>query len=161
MVRVALNNLVLKTERVGNVMPAALADRIGSGFVAAIDHQTATFLSLGQFPLPRLPEPEQGSRQVVSDATSKPPAGKPIGSIGSVSGASARRNPQARLSRTTATSWRLAGASRTSYPGSRVSASRIGRDCQSPDRLNRTTDRNANALRRRHRTTRPAAAAAK
>lgn len=161
MVRVTLNNLVLKTERVGNMMPAALADRIGSGFVAAIDHQTATLLSRGQFPLPRLPEPEQGSRQVVSDATSKPPAGKPVGATGSVSGAMARRNLRVSSTRTSAAGWRLVGAGRASYPGSYPCASRIGRDCQSPDRLNRRTDRNAAALRLRHRTVRPAPAAAK
>lgn len=160
MVRVTLNNLVLKTKRVGNVMPVALADRIGSGFVAASTHPTATILSQGQFPLPRFPEPDTGFGQVVSDAMSKPPARKPRGHSESDSGAMAGRFPQVTTPRTTATGWRRVGTSWASYPGSPVCASRIGRDCQSPDRPAHATDRAAHASRRRPRMIRSARTAA-
>lgn len=90
-------NLVSKTASVGNAKPTTPAVRIGSGLVA-YDHPD-TFLSLGQFPLPRLPEPDTRPRQEVSSVISMPPCPEPVGPTGSVSGVTACRRPE-RLART-------------------------------------------------------------
>lgn len=147
-------NLVSKTASVGNAKPTTPAVRIGSGLVA-YDHPD-TFLSLGQFPLPRLPEPDTRPRQEVSSVFSMPPRPEPVGPTGSVSGVTACRRPE-RLARTellgvlvdtsrtnpepdtttvhnTTVGW-CPEVSRASYPGFPLFARRLGRDCQSPDRL--------------------------
>ncbi len=154
-----LSAVVLKTVLVGNKLPTP-ADRIGSGFVADIGHYPTTFLSLGQFPLSRLPEPLPRSRREVVDAMSMPPAREPAGPAGSVSGVSACRGPLAAVWRaneanpraraTTAWSW-PGSASRASRPWSLDRSSRVGCDCQSPDRHDghRTHDAKPTAVRQR------------
>ena len=80
------SNLVLKTVSVGVTLTPA--DRIGSGR-AAVDNP-ATFLSQGQFLMPRLPDPEHRSRRQAVDSLSQPAAGGPAGPAGRSSCASAR-----------------------------------------------------------------------
>ncbi|OWK37909.1 hypothetical protein [Fimbriiglobus ruber] len=183
-----LNNLVLKTVLVSVKLPAP-ADCIGSGFATDIDINPATFLSLGQFPLPRLPErePQVRSGREEADMTmmSLPPSRMPASSVGSHSGTkvchrhaspvfavygdsdTTRTNPRTRPTTNTATAlfaavWPVAGASRTSYPGLRAYQSRIGRDCQSPVRQQvDKRGRDAKPVIGWHRTANPAAAAAK
>lgn len=143
-----LNIRVLKTALVGNVKLPTPADRIGSGLVNRIDYHPTTFLSLGQFPMPRLPEPEPRSRQEVVDAMSMPPAGDPDGPAGRVSGNTACRAPLA-------ATWR---ANRT-HPGrascswSHGLSSRVGCDCQSPDQRDDRKDRKAEPIAVRRRAT--------
>src|SRR4051812_41713596 len=103
MVATTLNTRVLKTATVGNVKLPTSADRIGAGFVAGVDHYPTTFLSQGQFPMPRLPEPQNRSRREVVDATSMPPSGDPAGSAGRLPGSSACRGPLAAAWRATRT----------------------------------------------------------
>ena len=135
MVATTLNTRVLKTVLVGNVKLPTPADRIGTGFVAGMDHYPTTFLSQGQFPLPRLPEPESRSRQEVFDAMSMPPAGDPDGPAGRLPGSSACRGPLA-------AAWRAdrANPSRANRPWSHGHSIPVGGDCQSPDRLDGRTD---------------------
>lgn len=151
-----LNNLVLKTALVGNVKLTTAAARIGSGFGAIVDHPPATFLSRGQFPLPRLsePEPDAGSRREAADLWSMPTAGMPAGPAGSHPGAKVSHHPVSPLGvALTGTPTRFdRGADRASYPGSLMSLRRIGRDCQSPDLRDDGTDQRAKALGLWHRT---------
>jgi hypothetical protein len=63
------------------------ADRIGSG--RAFIDQPATFLSQGQFLMPRLPDPEHRSRRQAVDFESMPADGGPAGPAGRCSSASA------------------------------------------------------------------------
>ena len=164
MVATTLNNLVLKTASVGNVKLPAPADRIGSGFAADIDHPPTTILSLGQFPLPRLPEPLTRSRQVVFDVMpmSMPLAAVPAGSAGSSSGVSAATPTGRTVTATTVTTFLPTGrASRASYPWSSSRWCRVGGDCQSPDRHDGNQDRNAKPETGWRRMAAPAAAAAK
>ncbi len=145
MVATTLNTRVLKTATVGNVKLPTPADRIGAGFVA-VDSYPTTFLSQGQFPLPRLPEPECRSRREGVDAMSMPPSGGPAGPAGRCPGESACRGPLA-------AAWcaARAGASRVSHLWSHGHPWPVGRDCQSPDRRDGRTDRRAvpTAVRRR------------
>ena len=144
MVTTNLNNLVQKTVLVGN-KPAARADRIGSGFAVVTAHDPAAFLSPGHFPMPRLPEPEQTrSRREVTDVMSMAPAGMPVGPTGSPSGAKVcRGSGLAEWLIQTDPPVRPVGANRASYPGSLDRLCRLGRDCQSPDRLSDSWDRDA------------------
>jgi hypothetical protein len=153
MVATTLNTRVLKTATVGNVKLPTPADRIGAGFVSAVDFYPTTFLSLGQF-LPRLPEPDDRSRREVVDAMSMPPSGGPAGSAGRFPGETACRGPLAAAWRATRTH-----ASRASRPWSHGHQCQVGRDCQSPDRHDGRTDRNAKPETvRRQAATRTAAA---
>jgi hypothetical protein len=130
-----LNTRVLKTVSAGNVTLPTPADRIGAGFVVSIDYHPTTVLSQGQFPMPRLPEPEPRSRQEVFDAMSMPPAGDPSGPAGRVPGSSACRGPLA-------AAWRAnrANSGRANRPWSHGHANSVGGDCQSPDRLDDRKD---------------------
>jgi hypothetical protein len=130
-----LNTRVLKTVLAGNVKLPTTADRIGTGFVVGTDYHSTTFLSLGQFPMPRLPEPEPRSRQEVFDAMSMPPAGAPDGPAGRLPGSSACRGPLAAAWRANRTN-----PSRANRLRSHGHASSIGGDCQSPDRLDDRKD---------------------
>lgn len=89
-----------------------MADRTGSGFARASDHQPATVLSSGHLPLPRLPEPEPQvrSRQAVPDAKAKwvTAAGTPTGSVGSTPGATAAARLAGRAARLDYPRWRVA-----------------------------------------------------
>lgn len=147
------NAVALKTVLVGNVQLPAPADRIGSGFVAAGGHYPTTFLSRGQFPLPRLPEPDTRSRRAVV-AMAMPPAAVPAGPAGSVSGATACRGPLARTA--TTPSW-PGSTSRASRPWSLGLSNSVGRDCQSPDRHDDRTDHSGPKARKRTATRPPAA----
>jgi hypothetical protein len=154
MVVTTLNTRVLKTATVGNVKLPTPADRIGAGFVSGIDHYPTTFLSQGQFPVPRLPEPEPRSRREGVDAMSMPPSGGPAGPAGRFPGRSACRAPLA-------AAWRAseAGTSRASRPWSLGHPCQVGRDCQSPDRRDDRTDLKATPATVRRAATRTAAAA--
>jgi hypothetical protein len=144
MVTTNLTNLVLKTATTGNKL-VARADRIGSGFAVVTAHDPAAFLSPGHFPMPRLPEPEQiRPRREVTDVMSMAPAGLPVGPTGSPSGAKVcRGSGLAEWLIQTDPPVQPVGATRASYPGSLVRSSRLGRDCQSPDRLRDARDRDA------------------
>jgi hypothetical protein len=148
-----LNTRVLKTALVGSVKLTTPADRIGSGFVAGTGYHSTTFLSQGQFPMPRLPEPEHRSRQEVFDAMSMPPAGDPDGPAGRLPGSSACRGPLA-------AAWRAdrANPSRANRPWSHGHSISVGGDCQSPDRLDDRTDLKATPTAVRQTVARTAAA---
>lgn len=147
---VNLNNLVLQTALAGNAKPANVVARIGSGFGAIVDHPPAAFLSRGQFPLPRLPEPEPdtGSPRGAAAMRPTPTAGTPAGPVGSPSGTKVSHHPALPLG--VALTGTRTGygrrADRASYPGSTPLPRRLGRDCQSPDLRDAGTDRNAKAL---------------
>jgi len=152
-------NLLPKTALVSSLKLAAPADRTGSG-VNVIDHYPMAILSLGHFPLPRFPEPEPRSRRTVADEQSMPPQGLPDGPAGSDSGPLARRRP-ARKAVTTPPAGNTTGtvnpavpvASRRVVPASRLGRlwspqrlSRLGSDCQSPDRQDAKCDLTANRV---------------
>jgi hypothetical protein len=113
-----LKSLVLKTASVSVKLPTP-ADRIGTGFPTDIDNP-ATFLSQGQF-TPRLPEPEPQarSRREVADMRlmSMPSVGAPAGSVGRFSGTTVRWCPVLATA-----SGDPGRASRVSYPGSKPHA---------------------------------------
>jgi len=178
-----LSQLMTASVRTAKVLTPA--DRIGSGVVAGIDYPTA-FLSQGQFLMPRLPEPEPRSRRAVADDQSLPPNGNPNGPDGRNSGNSARHPwvnrvlavsgenviatrsaPPARTTAVTAKPvsgmpWCTADLSRASHPGSHPRSSSVGRDCQSPDRLDAKRGQLADlATLGWYRTATPAAAAGK
>lgn len=134
-----LQNLVLKTATVGNVTLPTPADRIGSLAVADA-HPPADSLSQGQFFMPQLPTPEPypWSRQEVSAMRYMPNAAMPTGPVGSVSGPSADRLSFAPTAKP---------ATPACHPWSHGSPSRLGRDCQSPDRDADRRDRRAEAWR--------------
>jgi hypothetical protein len=173
----ALNlNTVLKTVLAGSVKLPAPADRIGFGVNSDIDHYPTAFLSQGQFPTPRLPEPDLRSRRTVADDESMPPQGSPAEPNGSVSGKSASpcrglKPVTTTLARTvTATAlptvfgmlWQVGETSRASHPGSHERSCRNGSDCQSPDRQDARKDLAADPRQRgRYRKATPAAAAGK
>jgi hypothetical protein len=142
-----LKTRVLKTALVGAVKLPTPADRIGSGRVVRIDYHPTTFLSQGQFPTPRLPEPEPRSRQEVFDAMSMPPAGGPSGPAGRLPGSSACRGPLAAAWRANRTN-----PSRAARPWSHGLSTPVGRDCQSPDRLDDRDDLEATPATVRRRT---------
>jgi hypothetical protein len=106
-----LNSMVINPLS-GTNFVLAMADRTGSGFARAWDHQPATVLSPGHLPLPRLPEPEPQvrSRQAVPDAKAKSvtAAGTPTGPVGSTPGATAAARPIGRAARPGYPRWRLA-----------------------------------------------------
>lgn len=116
-----LNSMVINS-MCGTNFVLNMADRTGSGFAPAVDHQPATVLS-GHLPLPRLPEPEPQvrSRQAVSDAKSVTAAGAPTGSVGSSPGATAAVRTTGRAARLsyptpiirTAGRWRLVTSTAT------------------------------------------------
>jgi hypothetical protein len=135
-----LTNLVLKTAQVGNVTLLTPADRIGAVRGTAIDSYPTNFLSQGHFPMPRLSEPEHRSRQVVVES-SMPPTADPASSVGSLLGVSVGHGSFAAYPRAT-----RAGANRASCPWSDVFQRSVRSDCQSPDRLNDATNRDAKRL---------------
>jgi hypothetical protein len=169
-----LMNLILVqlTDLVRSVKLPTPADRIGSGFMADIADYPTTSLSLGQFPLPRLSEPDHRSRQEVIDAQSMqamPPGRGPVGRTGSVSGASACRRSLATVTwatrakpatRKPATVLWSVDASRTNPSGPRNRWCQVDRDCQSHDRHDELRGRDVKPATVRHRVTSPDAAAA-
>ena len=150
MIITTLNNLVCKTASVGFPKLTTSANRIGTGFPMVIGTHSATFLSQGYIPVPRLPEPEQvlGSRQEVTvmPLATMNSTGIPTSSVGSFSGARACHHPLRMNPRTPPTTVRSAGASRTSYPGSPDRTYRLSSDCQSPDRRLDAKDQTAKRL---------------
>ncbi|MCI0704592.1 MAG: hypothetical protein L0241_26345 [Planctomycetia bacterium] len=139
---------VLKTVTVISSKLTAPADRIGLGF-AVLAYPTDN-LSLGQFPTPHNPEPEQGrSRQEQSVMqmreqmqTGGSDAVPPVGSTGCLSspGSTADRVSWPVITRTpplltSASDWPVTSTdpSRDRFPKVNVRV-RLGRDCQSPDR---------------------------
>jgi hypothetical protein len=134
-----LTNLktVTKTVTAASVKLTAPADRIGLGFGAGHAYP-ADSLSLGHFPTPRNPEPEQlRSRQDKSamqmrkqthpDGTKVPDAVPPASSAGCLPpGSSAVR-----------VSWRVTATDdrRSCLPTVSAVRNRLGSDCQSPDRF--------------------------
>lgn len=138
---------VLKTVQVTSVKLAAPADRIGLGFGAGQNYPTADSLSpLGErFPTPPNPEPEQvRSRQGLSamqmrkhPRTGSPDAVPPASWAGCLTpGLCAAR---VSWSLTSGESWSVTttDTSRDHSPEVRVvERVRVGRDCQSPDRIN-------------------------
>jgi hypothetical protein len=176
MVLMNLINLVQLTDRVNGVKPLTGADRIGSGFVANAAYPT-TSLSLEQFPLLRLSEPDPRSRLEVIDARSMqamPPGRGPVGRTGSVSGASAcrrslaphtwatRTKPATRkpVTATAAAVLRSVDASRTRQSGPRNRWCPVDRDCQSLDQHGDLRGRDVQPATAGHRATSPDAAAA-
>jgi len=155
-----LKTVVLKTVSVGSVKLPTPADRIGLG-VAAVATYPADVLSPGQFPLPPNPAPEteSGLRQALPATHSRErmramaSAAVPAGSAGVHVPGSAARRPWS-LHRHPISGWQAttkraagtgrlgatsavvcpAGASRDRFPGSVSPNTRLGRDCQSPDR---------------------------
>jgi hypothetical protein len=152
-----LKTLVLKTETVTGVKLGTPADCIGLGLVVANAYPTDN-LSPGQIPLPHNPVPEQvRSREMLSAMQMRKQmragddAVPPASSAGcpSAPGLSAalfesfgasRFTGWQRTTRTAANSrtregCRFADPSRTHVPGDLRHDDRLGRDCQSPDRL--------------------------
>jgi hypothetical protein len=145
-----LKTLVLKTATVTGVKPAAPADRIGLG-LDVVRAYPMDNLSQGLFPMPHNPEPEQVRSRQLSAMQPRmrwqagDDAVPPAGSAGCFPGASAVRF--ASISATRFTGWqrtrrtaatgrnRVVVTSRTRVPGERRHNNRLGRDCQSPDRL--------------------------
>jgi hypothetical protein len=133
----------MKTATVASVKLTAPADRIGLGF-AANGAYPADSLSQGRFPTPHNPVPEQvRSRQEQSAMqmreqmhTGGPDAVPPVGSAGCL------RSPGSTAGRV---SWSLTARnpwsvtptnpSRNRFPKVSVVNVRLGRDCQSPDRI--------------------------
>lgn len=175
MALMTLKTVVLKTVSVGVKLPTP-ADRIGLG-LAAVATNPADFLSRGRFPLPpnpvpeayRAPRQESPAMRMHPQTQSVALTAAPAGSAGcSIPGSSARRRPSP-LARPTS-GWRVtakwaaaagrlvlgndtttpAGSeSRASFPGFEGRQNRIGRDCQSPDRIDdhRTPDASDSAGR--------------
>ena len=149
-----LKTLVLKTATVTGVKPAAPADRIGLG-LDVVRAYPMDNLSQGLFPMPHNPEPEQVRSRELSAMQPRmrwqagDDAVPPAGSAGCFPGASAVRFASSdasrftgwqRTTRTAATGRtravrRFAVPSRTHVPGDLRHNDRLGRDCQSPDRL--------------------------
>ena len=154
-----LTTLVLKTATVAGVKPTTPADRIGLGF-AAVVATPADHLSPGQLPLPPYPgsESNPGSRQepptppMREQTWPMATAAAPVGPTGCpVPGITASRRPSSLTARAatterTAAAGRLASLTRATevrrsatpsragfHAGSSLH-SRIGCDCQSPDR---------------------------
>lgn len=150
-----LKNLVLKTVTVTGVKLGTPADRIGQG-LGVVAYPTDN-LSPGRNPVPHNPEPEQVRSREALSAMRMPmhsragdDAVPPASSAGcpSAPGLSADRfesfsaglvDGWQRTTRTAATGrtrkgCRPADTSRTHVPGD-LSHNRLGRDCQSPDRL--------------------------
>lgn len=150
-----LTNLVLKTAQVGNVTLLTPADRIGAVLGTAIGSYPTNFLSQGHFPMPRLSEPEHRSRQVVVEP-SMPPAAGPASLVGSLSGVSVGHGSLRAYQ-----SVSRAGAGRASCPWSDAIQRSVGSDCQSPDRLDDATNRDAKRLRGWQRTSARTTAAGK
>ena len=150
MIITTLNNLVCKTASVGFTKLTTSANRIGTGLPMVIGTHSATFLSPGYIPVPRLPDPEQvsGSRQEVTvmPLVTMNSTGIPTSWVGSFSGTSACHHPLRMNPRTPPTAVRSAGASRTSYPGSPDRSYQLSRDCQSSDRRLDSKDQTANRL---------------
>jgi hypothetical protein len=136
-----LKTVTPKTATVASAMLTTPADRIGLGFGAGLAYP-ADSLSLGQFPTPHNPAPEQVRSRQGQSATQMrkqmraggPDAVPPAGSAGCLP-------PGPRAARvawplTSGESWlvRSTDHSRNRLPEVRVVRSRIGRDCQSPDR---------------------------
>ena len=155
-----LKTLVLKTAQVTSVKLTTPADRIGRG-LGSVAYPT-TPLSLGQFPLPHNPEPEQvRSREELSamqmhmqmraDSDAVPPESSSGGFPGSSasrfesSSASSLLGSWHRLTRTPpAGSPRevclIGGASRADFSRDLCRQDRFGRDCQSLRRLHDKRD---------------------
>jgi len=144
-----LKTLVLETATVTGVKLATPADRIGLG-LGVVRAYPMDNLSQGLFPMPHNPEPEQvRSRQLSAMHPrmrhASDDAVPPASSAGCFPGASAVRFASCdasrftgwqRTMRTAATGRnRLAVTSRTHVPGDLRHDDRLGRDCQSPDRL--------------------------
>jgi len=131
MARTTPTNLVTKTEQTGNTL-VALADRIGLGFGEVVGHDPATVLSQGLLPMPQLP-------------MAMPPS-----THGSSSGDKAcrRSHPRAnpRYRGALSASRKPVGASRVRDLGLSPRSFRLASDCQSPDRFERQTSRNANSI---------------
>jgi hypothetical protein len=135
-----LMNRLMKTAMTSNSMLFANGDRIGTGFVAvATVLPPAEFLSPGQsLPQRSAQEPEPGSRQEVSAMRYQPTTANTTGLVGRISGPQVRRNLLAAYAAKQAN--RLlgtppgSGSNRVLHPWSNCSRSRIGSDCQSPDR---------------------------
>ena len=135
---------VMKTATVASVKLTAPADRIGLGF-AANGAYPADSLSQGRFPAPHDPVPETvRSRQEQSAMQMReqmhpggPDAVPPAGSAGCL------RSPGSTAGRvswslTARNSWPVTptNPSRDRFPKVSVVNVRLGRDCQSPDRIN-------------------------
>jgi len=134
MAATTLKSLVLKTATVGSVKLPTPADRIGSG-ATVVNMPPANFLSQGQSFQPRLPVRERiGSREVAAMRYQPAPMA-PTGPVGSFSGTSACRRSAA-LHAAKHADW-------ADHPWSLEAGSRLGRDCQSPDRGTARTDRPA------------------
>lgn len=137
-----LMTVMTKTATVASVKLTTPADRIGLGFGAALAYPADSSLSLGQFPTPHNPEPEQvRSRQGRSAAQMRkqmraggPDAVPPTGPVGCLP--PGPRAVRVAWSLTAGESWlvRPTDHSRNRLPEVRVVRSRIDRDCQSPDR---------------------------
>lgn len=141
--------LVLKTAMVTGVKLATPADRIGLGF--GIDAYPTDNLSLGQFPTPQNPEPEQvRSRQSLSAVQQQmrehmrlpsgsgavPPAGSPGSSVIRSSSSALTLTGWRSATRTAASGRnrvvrRFAVPDRADLPGDLRHCDRLGRDCQS------------------------------
>ena len=145
-----LKTLVLKTATVTGVKLATPADRIGLG-LGVVRAYPMDNLSQGLFPMPHNPEPEQVRSRELSAMQPRMrwheghDAVPPAGPAGCFPGASAVRfatNDASRFTgwqRTTRTAAtgrnRVAVTSRTHVLGDLRHHDRLGRDCQSPDRL--------------------------
>ena len=151
-----LKTCVLKTATVTSVKLITPADRIGQGLGVAT--YPTDNLSPGQFPMPHNPEPEEvRSRETLSamqlqmQLRAGSDAVPPASSAGcpSAPGLSAdrfesfgasritgwRRTTRTAVNSRTRRGCRFADPSRTHVPGDLSHTNRLGRDCQSPDRL--------------------------
>lgn len=158
-----LRNRMLKTLTAGNVTLSTSAGRIGTRSMADV-MPLAESPFQGPLSVPRLPSLKQvGLQQEVYAMRYEPNAVVPTGRVGSVSGNPARR---ALSNSYRNANWHSDDRHQASQAGpswSIRSISRLGSDCQSPDRLMRTADRNPNACSHTTsaRTTSPATTAAK
>ena len=158
-----LRNRMLTTLTAGNNTLSTSAGRIGTRSMADV-MPLAESPFQGSLSVPRLPSLKQvGLQQEVTTMRYEPNAVVPTGRVGSVSGNPARR---ARSHSYRSANWQRDDrhpASQACQSWSIRSISRLGSDCQSPDRLMRTADRNPNACSHTTsaRTTSPATTAAK
>ncbi len=154
-----LMNRVTKTVLVGNATLQTPANRIGTGFVAGpMTLPPMEFLSRGHVSMLQrsTAEPEPGSRQEeVSAMRYQPTAAIPTDPVARVSGPVVRRTRFAH---------KAEPANRQTHSWSQCPRTRLGSDCQSPDRGTDTTDRKRGSWHKptlAARMSRPAATTAK
>lgn len=141
-----LMNHVTKTVTVGlaNTAKLTAADRVGTGFMAvAMPLPPAEFLSPGQFSLSQRPhhEPHPGSRQEEVSAMRYPLNAVAVGRVSGPVGRRTLFTLWAKQANQLSGNPPMTGAIRQTHSWPHCSRTRLGSDCQSPDRRADRTDR--------------------